>query len=99
MERLITGNLRAPSQIGSRYRFILNAPHGHRTARANYVAAESGMSCRNMFRHLNKIEVGQVTADGVPVRRKPGPPKGFIPTKLLLYFQGKKTQEGQCLLG
>jgi len=77
VEAIVTRQLRSPSQIASRYRFILSAPPRHQAQRVRYLAAETGRSPNTIYRHINRIACGRVTRDGLPIQTKPGPPKGF----------------------
>jgi hypothetical protein len=74
---LATGDTRAPVKIAARYRYILDAPRGRCAARVREVCSELGKSKNTILRHINRIAHGQVTLEGLPILRKPGPPKGY----------------------
>ena len=74
---LRTGELRPPVKIAVRYRYILDAPHGQRSARVREVCSELNKSKNTIWRHINRIARGHVTRDGLPMMQRPGPPKGY----------------------
>jgi hypothetical protein len=74
---ILSGAIRSPGKIAERYRYILDAPRGQRSGRMREVGAELHRCKNTIYRHLSMIGRGEVTPEGLPIMRRPGPPKGY----------------------
>ncbi len=79
IRRIAVGEVKPLTDLPESYRRILEAPHGQKGTIINELARNLGKSERTLQRHCKWIRDGKVGGNGLPLLRKPGPPKGFIP--------------------
>ena len=66
---IVSRTLRPPSTVSQLYRDLLSAPRGTLERTAKELARQLGKGERTIWNHLRKIRLGQVTPDGLPIRR------------------------------
>jgi hypothetical protein len=71
------GQIKPVLSLPESCRRILDAPHGQKQHIEKELVQSIGKSSRTWQRHCKMIRDGRVNADGTPLFRKPGPPKGY----------------------
>ena len=64
-------------QAAGLYQYVIEAPPGLKTRRVREVARQIGKSQNTVLRHIGKIKKGEITDNGLPLMRRPGPPPGY----------------------